>query len=305
MSKINDSLQKRTEPILKSIIDPHVHFFDLNTGDYQWLKPNNAPHWPDKLKIHKDFSESDLAVNSPLSLAGFVHIEAGYNNAKPWQEIQWLENTCNLPFRSIAFIDITQEQSDFSADLHQLTRFRSVVGVRYIFDESEIITLLSKSNIIDNLKSLAEHNMVFELQIPLSNAKAVDAFCKILNKCPRLHVAINHAGFPPRNKSINDWEQALAKLSQHKNVIIKCSGWEMTDRKYVNNWMVEIIAKALHYFSENRVLLASNFPLVLFSRKYENYWQNIYSALSFDNKMIEKLLYDNSYDFYRFNEINN
>ena len=42
------------------IIDPHLHLFDLEQGNYDWLKPENPPAWPDKDQIRKNYSESDL-----------------------------------------------------------------------------------------------------------------------------------------------------------------------------------------------------------------------------------------------------
>ncbi|HAD88873.1 MAG TPA: amidohydrolase, partial [Alteromonas macleodii] len=81
-------------------IDPHIHFFALNEGHYGWLKPANAPFWPDKKAIAKHTTEHMLYCASLGQLGGFVHIEAGYDNERPWREIAFLERHCTLPFRS-------------------------------------------------------------------------------------------------------------------------------------------------------------------------------------------------------------
>ena len=100
---------------MTDIIDPHIHFFNLSKGQYLWLAPDVEPFWPDKYKINRDFFEPDLMISPNNKLLGFVHIEAGFNNQQPQQEIAWLEKSCHLPFRTIAFADITS--SDFSSDL--------------------------------------------------------------------------------------------------------------------------------------------------------------------------------------------
>ncbi|HAG29343.1 MAG TPA: amidohydrolase, partial [Alteromonas macleodii] len=41
-------------------IDPHIHFFASNEGHYGWLKPANAPFWPDKKAIAKHTTEHML-----------------------------------------------------------------------------------------------------------------------------------------------------------------------------------------------------------------------------------------------------
>jgi len=58
------------------VIDPHIHLIDLQQGRYDWLKEVHAPHWPDKAKIRRDFSEADLVLETSAALAGFVHIRA-------------------------------------------------------------------------------------------------------------------------------------------------------------------------------------------------------------------------------------
>ena len=70
-------------------IDPHIHFFALNEGHYGWLKPANAPFWPDKKAIAKHTTEHMLYCASLGQLGGFVHIEAGFDNERPWREIDF------------------------------------------------------------------------------------------------------------------------------------------------------------------------------------------------------------------------
>ena len=72
-----------------SWIDPHVHLFALQEGDYHWLKPNNPPFWPDKDVIAKSTYEHHLRRASKGKLTGFVHIEAGFDNERPWREIDF------------------------------------------------------------------------------------------------------------------------------------------------------------------------------------------------------------------------
>ena len=80
------------------IIDPHLHLFDLKQGDYHWLKADNPPNWPDKNVINNTFDEQDLSLSPPLSLAGFVHIEAGFDNLQPWRELNYLQKSCPITF---------------------------------------------------------------------------------------------------------------------------------------------------------------------------------------------------------------
>ena len=89
------------------IIDPHLHLFNIEQGDYSWLKPQCPPFWPDKPLINKNFVEADLLLPHAMHLAGFVHIEAGFDNQQPWREIDWWQQDYTLHFTRVAFADIT------------------------------------------------------------------------------------------------------------------------------------------------------------------------------------------------------
>jgi len=294
------------------IIDPHLHLFELSQGKYAWLQPENAPFWPDKKLIHRDFFESDLQLDAPLTLAGFVHIEAGFNNQQPWQEIRWLEQSCKLPFRSIAGINLFLAGEAFLSAIIQLKQYPSVVGVREILDE-QAVEYLSKPLVHQNLTQLAQHHLIFELQMPLSNLLAVELLVNILSEVPDLKVIINHAGWPPYPSThsdskdhhadgqlFKDWQQGLALLSQHQQCEIKCSGFEMADRCYSEQWFEDIITSCINYFGINRVMLASNFPLCLFNSSYAQNWQKHQQSSIFTTAELNKLNYLNAKRLYNF-----
>ncbi len=285
------------------IIDPHLHLFNLEQGDYQWLKAENPPHWSDKKKIAKNFTEEDLCLSSQLELAGFVHIEAGFNNQEPWREIHWLESHCTLPFKSIAGIDLQLEPSVFSQTIIQLKKFKSVVGVRDILEDNAI-RYLSNQQVQNNLALLAKEQLIFELQMPLNNLDSVYLLADILTKTPHLSVVINHAGWPPFQQNKEDeylyWLKGIKILSAFEHCAIKCSGYEMTYRNYTALWQQNIIKHSISSFGIERVMLASNFPLCTFHSSYQDYWQQQTSTTSFSTDEIAKLCNNNTQRIYSF-----
>jgi predicted TIM-barrel fold metal-dependent hydrolase len=309
------------------IIDPHLHLFNLDQGDYHWLKADNPPFWPDKSIISKNFIEQDLTLNQPLHLAGFVHIEAGFDNLNPWREVAWLEQHCRKPFRTIAFLDLSLEVSAFKSGLNKLKQFSSVVGIRHIFDD-DALALQVLTQVKENLALVAEQALLFELQMPLDNLAAVDNIIAIAKAVPKLQLIINHAGWPTLNSTENNtenntkinaknsaWLTGLQCLSQVANCAIKCSGWEMSDRTYQLNTVKIVINDCLEYFGDDRVMLASNFPLCLFSHSYQDYWDNQIKLIEqLDNHLLskklnkqlsidllkEKLCYSNAQRWYKF-----
>jgi len=293
------------------IIDPHLHLFDLKSGHYHWLRAENPPFWPDKQLINKNFDETDLTLAAPYSLAGFVHIEAGFDNEQPWRELATLEQNCNKPFCAIANIDLTLSSKHISSEIEKLAKFRSFVGVRHLLDD-QALNLLTNQQVLDNINILDENGLVFEVQLSLIKCAPVGALCDVISNNPKIKFIINHAGFPPADIDTIEWQRwqsNLTKLSFYPNVAIKCSGWEMTDRNYQATWLTENITLIFTIFGAKKVMLASNFPLCLFSQSnYQAYWQsiitsNFFQALTKQEK--SALCYDNALNWYGMREILN
>ena len=287
------------------IIDPHLHLFDLNQGQYHWLKSQNPPFWPDKHLIAKNVTEADLLLSSPLTLDGFVHIEAGFNNQQPWREIAWLEQTCQSNFRSIAMLDITLAPAEFAEQLKHLLTFKSVVGIRHILDE-QALEILQHKYCLDNLKRLAAEQLCFELQFSLLDSPAVSYLINNILPIDNLSFCLNHAGFPPialesYTEKISIWKDNLNQLSQFTNVYIKCSGYELFNnlcsRQFSRQDQQNIINQCINSFGISRVMLASNFPLSTWQESYQSTW-HANSELAFSANELTQLCYRNAYQYY-------
>ena len=286
----------------KAIIDPHLHLFNLVDGNYDWLKSTNPPFWPDKGALNRDFQENDLKLTEPLELVGFVHVEAGFDNLRPWREIDWLQQHCHLPFRSVAFNDLTS--NDVEHNIRQLLKRKSVVGIRHILDE-DAFKLLSANKTLENLMVLQTHNLSFDLQMSLSDEQGVSALIRSLQQTPELRIIINHSGWPPRSDNSQAWQRwlnNLQHLAEFEHVAIKLSGWEMSNRQWKLKEIEPVIEKVLAVFGENRVMLASNFPLCTWRYSYQNFWENYSLKLNLELNVNNKLCCENAAFWYKLSD---
>jgi L-fuconolactonase len=283
------------------IIDPHLHLFNLEQGDYQWLKADSPPYWLDKNTIRQSFTENDLALSDPLQLAGFVHIEAGFDNQQPWREITWLEDNCSLPFRAIAGVNLLLPTNEFQQILDKLDKFESVVGVRDILDENAC-AYLSNPHVKENLAQLAQQQLIFECQMPLTDVEATEQLIAVITELPTLKLVINHAGWPPEDidsKQWQNWQSGIQALSGYDNVAIKCSGFEMVNRQYSEPWQQHVIKHCLTTFGLDKTMLASNFPLCLFKSSYQKNWIIHFENQPLSTTELELLCYKNALHIYQ------
>ncbi|WP_435273778.1 amidohydrolase family protein [Psychrobium sp. nBUS_13] len=283
-------------------IDPHIHLFDRNKGHYQWLNENNQPHWPDKAIIARNFDERDLYVDSPLTLKGFVHIEAGFNNEQPWLEIEWLESHVQGPFKSVGYADITLAPIEFRRLIDRYKRYPSVVGVRHIFD-GEAVELVEHPNAMTNLEYLAKAQLIFETQIDGNVFSAVDAVIKVCAENANLVVILSHGCFAPQEQeALAQWQTSMMKLAKCPLVYMKMSGWEMVNRRYDQAHISTVISSVIKSFGHKRVMLASNFPLILFSQPYQSLWHD-YQSLELGTELLAALCYNNAASVYGFKDL--
>ncbi len=277
-------------------IDPHLHFFALDEGDYHWLKPENPPFWSDKGDIAKPFAEKDLRLFGDIELAGYVHIEAGFDNHRPWREIDWLEANCSLPMRAVAGCDL--QAADFEAVMHALIQRQSVVGVRHILDDSAFVVLQHEKT-LRALAMLAEAGLSFDAQLYGEDSAGIAALVEVCHFMPSLSVIVNHGGFPPAAElDYANWKNNMLALASCPNVAVKASGWEMMNRYWRPESAAIIINDLVSLFGSERVMLASNFPLSNWRYSYSEYWDNVLSNVS--TELAEKLAFDNASQWYGF-----
>ncbi|WP_105166853.1 amidohydrolase family protein [Pseudoalteromonas sp. T1lg23B] len=274
------------------IIDPHLHFFDLQKGQYQWLLGPNPPAWPNLDKIKQNHGLAQLTLEDDLYLAGLVHIEAGFDNQHPVAELQWLTTHIpSLPYKAIAYLDITQANSDFCAQLQPLLDCTNFIGIRDISEGSEAHKLLHP-NVKQNLAVLAEHNLIFEAQFELHHTDIVKHFSLTCQQLPTLQIVLNHSGFLQQDIQ---WQTGLQLMAQCRNVAIKFSGQEHVNRPLKSHTLLAVLIAA---FSDKRVMFASNYPVCLIRAGYADVWHH-YRQLVNDDKLWEKLSYSNAKRIYR------
>ncbi|WP_293747297.1 amidohydrolase family protein [uncultured Paraglaciecola sp.] len=287
--------------ILNKIIDPHLHIFNMQKGDYFWLKPQSPPFWPDKHLINKDFIEADVMLNPPNQLAAFVHIEAGFDNQQPWREIDWLEQHCTLPFKSVAFADITA--ATFAEHIHLLKQRQSVTGIRHLLDD-QAESILSSPLIHRTFSLLAELELSFDAQMSLVDSRAVELLVALASQHKTMGIIINHAGWAPEENNVNarkQWKLNLAKIAKCENIAIKLSGWEMSSRTWQPQHVSTVIQDCLTLLGETRVMLASNFPLCLFSMSYTELWNTYAELPDISAQCFENIIFSNAKHWYSLN----
>ncbi|MFU2510957.1 amidohydrolase family protein [Pseudoalteromonas sp. ASV78] len=275
------------------IIDPHVHFFNLVQGQYDWLQGNNPVPWPNLATIKAPITAAQLQQQTQFELAGLVHIEAGYDNQQPINELYWLaEHLAGQNYKAVSFAHINNHPADFDAAITALTH-PSLVGIRDITEGADAARL-KHARCLDNLALLASKQLIFEAQFAIENLAITQQMVNYCQQLPHLQLVINHAGLP---NYLPDWQQGISQLAQIANCRIKFSGFELFS-DLVKTQQQQCFDFIIKHFGLQRVMFASNFPVCQINASYQQCWQSHFKRCTSDN-MWSQLSYKNAQHCYQ------
>ncbi|ASM52657.1 MULTISPECIES: amidohydrolase family protein [Pseudoalteromonas] len=275
-----------------AIIDPHVHFFNLLEGQYTWLQGANPPPWPNLDKIKQPISAAQLMQDCDFKLAGLVHIEAGFDNSAPINELNWLtKHLAGITYKAVSFSQIDQSNQLFSHALSNLSH-PSLAGIRDITQGDDAKRLLS-SNCYNNFETLQQLKLHFEAQFELENHIIVKQIAQYAKQFPQLQIILNHAGLP---HNMPAWQQGIKLLAKYHNIAIKFSGFELL--KLNSGQQAQCFNIILQHFGEQRIMFASNFPVCQINTQYNDLWQAHFNLCS-NQALWQQLSYKNAKHCYQ------
>ena len=296
-------------PAKREIIDAHHHLWDLDACHYPWLMQEGVTRFfGDPSPIQRNYLADELRRDArSYELSGSVHIQVGVAPGDEVSESRWLESvakTNGLPTALVAFCDLSADDAQSVLDGHaSVSRTR---GVRHIVGRSAdedaktgSDELLDNTVWLENLRSLAERRLSFDLQMIPRQAARVAA---LLSKIPDLKVAICHCGSPWDQSEVGfrSWRDGMAALAELPNVYCKISGLAMFDHHWTLSSVRPIIESCIEIFEPARCMFGSNFPVDKLHKSYDEIWdsyETIVDAYSADEQ--QRMFFDTAASFYR------
>jgi predicted TIM-barrel fold metal-dependent hydrolase len=262
-----------------SVVDPHIHFWDMVPGHYPGLdnpgdgflgdaRPMCVPHLPADLR----------ALAGDVEILKVVHIDA--IAADPLWETRWLQelaDTTGFPNAIVAYVDLSRPDAAAQLEAHRAAP--NLRGIRQILNvhPNKVYDYVGRRFMDEDawlagFALLERHGLSFDLQLyPDQMPRAAE----IARRFPNTRIALNHAGmFADRDTPAGwrQWRDGLRLLASCDNVHIKISGLGMFD----HHWTVESIRPYVHEcldaFGVERAMFASNFPVDRLFSDYATLW---------------------------------
>lgn len=264
------------------VIDPHVHFWQITSGNQPWLSEPVPNLLGDYAPMARDYGPNELRGESEaIELLGAVHVEA--DAVDPLEETRWLaelsdRGTPSLPSALVVGADLSRP--DAAGILaSQLALSDRIRGVRQILNvhANPLFDYVGRHYMNepgwrDNFALLARHGLSFDLQLyPSQMPQAAE----LAAEHPETLFILNHAGMYVDRQGVagwRAWRDGLRMLAACDNVVIKLSGFGMLDHRWTVESLRPLILEAIDAFGTERAMFASNFPVDGLYARYDALW---------------------------------
>jgi L-fuconolactonase len=255
------------------MIDSHHHFWWTGRHTYSW-----PPSVGDRLA--RDFTPDDLRPElERCGVDGTVLIQV-LHDSEETQEFLDLCGKIDFVRGVVGWLPLSDPDATSRA-IERLRNRGKLVGVRHLISRETDPRWLLQESVIESLKLLAAAGIVFDA-IPV-NAAQFESVLDAGQQLPQLKMVINHLGRPPiPERGWEPWATQVARAAQNANVAVKLSiGIDILTRWH---WSSEEIRRysdhVLALFGPDRVMAASNWPVILLGTSYAEAWGSIASMVT-------------------------
>lgn len=274
---------------LKQIIDCHQHFWRLNRGDYDWLNAGLG-------KLYKDYEPEDLEpILEKANIKKTILIQAAPTN----EETKFMLSLADKhPFIAgvIGWVDL--ESAFASKEITLLSKHSKFKGVRPMIQNIRDTNWIAKPVLSPAINTLITNGLRFEALVLTQH---LDSLISMIERNPKLPVAINHAAKPPTAlNELSTWKKKIKHLANKSNTYCKLSGLISENRDQVNIREIRLIFEhLLDCFGPDRIMWGSDWPVVRLRAEYSD-WLSITQQLLNDlpSSIQNKIMNDNAKNFY-------
>lgn len=293
-----------------SILDAHMHVWDLSLGKHPWLV---GPPIPFRYGDYGPIRRSLLVDAYRRATAGFdvrgtVYVEAEWDPSDPLGETRWVHGLAareGLPSAMVAQARLDRE--DVEEVLAAQAAFPLVRGIRHkpraapSPDRVEwgLPGSLSCPRFAHGFALLARCGLSFDLQVPWWHlGEAVALFARF----PEVPVVLNHTGLPADRspEGIAGWRAAVARLAELPQVAVKISGIGIRGRPWTVRDNAPIVRTVIELFGPARCMFASNWPVDTLCADFRTIFEG-FLEITHDLPEADrgKLFFDNACRIYR------
>lgn len=272
------------------MIDAHVHFWNFDPVRDSWITDEmNA--------IQKDFSPKNLMrTYNDLQINGCVAVQA--NQSEEENEFLLTLAEQNEMIKGIVgWIDL--KNPNLQGRLNYWNNFKKIKGWRHVL-QAETAEFILDQDFIAGVKQLKNFGYTYDL---LCYHNQLDSIIKMVDQLPDQPLVLDHCGKPDvKSQDLKNWSANIKTLAQNPNVLCKVSG--LLAEADWKNWKETELFNCFDVVFENfgcqRVMYGSDWPVMLISRPYPDWFNLVWKYAERFSETERKLIFgENAKTFYR------
>lgn len=280
----------------RSLVDTHVHLWDLDRLPYAWLE-----EFPTINETH-DLDDYDRAIGEvTVESLVFVECTESFDDTTSREEVRWVQSLAQDDDRIEGIVAHASLEKGAAARGHLdwLAQRPLVKGVRRILQD-EPADFCLRSEFIEGVRTLPEYGFTFDLTV---RAPQLSNVIQLVDRCPGVDFVLDHIGKPDiLGGRMDPWRGQMAALADRPNVACKISG--VLTEADPEGWTIETVRPyvehALTCFGMDRVMFGGDWPVVRLAAGYTT-WLDVLEACvqSYSEAETRKLFRDNAERIYR------
>jgi len=251
------------------ITDTHIHIWDLNKAEYDWLKNDTSI-------LHRNYAVEELETErQQAGIHAGILVQAAGNKEdtegmlRAASQTGWIKGVVGwLPLLN------PEATGRALADDYALNPYFK--GVRHqVHDEPDTRWLL-QAPVIESLEILAAHGLPYDMVgvIPAH----IETALQVAERVPGLRWVFDHLNQPPiaAKERFGRWGSLMKAAAQHPQCYVKISGLGTASGNPAG-WTADdlqpYVEFALQHFGADRCMCGGDWPVSLLAGTYASTWQ--------------------------------
>ncbi len=299
----------------QKIVDPHIHWWDLDDNYYPWLMDTQEDAEDGGLSGFGPIANTHVANHYLEDAAGYdvsavVHIEAQWDPSDSLGETRWLDGLAKsgddegLLAGIVGFANLADDNCEQLLEGH--TSCHLMRSIRHMLNRIEddpakcwaVEDFTRNPAWIKNYGLLKKYNLGFDL---MCFSNMMHRMADLAHKHPDIMIYLEHAGMPHEFDEAGDerWRSGLNALAANENVVAKISGLGTVMPDWNEAMIRPYVLETIDIFGIDRVMFASNFPTDKLFSSMDTIWQAFLSITSdFSQDEKDKMFADNAIKHY-------
>ena len=273
------------------MIDAHQHFWNYNEERDTWITPDMSVLRAD---FYPNYSEP---LFKSQGFTGCVAVQADSSEEETLFLLALAEQNEFIQ-GVVGWVDL--QSSNIEDRLAYFSQFESIKGFRHIVQGEKDPDFLARPAFIRGVKTLASFDLSYDLLIYPHQIKSAIAFCET---CDEQKIVLDHlAKAPLKSGNIQEWKKEIQAFANLSHVSAKISGivTEAADQSWTQQQVNEIVGLALDVFGPQRLMVGSDYPVVLVNSTLERWVASFQEALKGLSASEKDLIYrQNAIEFYQ------